>query len=154
MNIEFDDGESGFWEARTLYDMALHYVAKSQQAGDQALLEFLKDAALSHMNRPEYAKLREDVGVSNPEWPDWSIVNNFWRRALGPSRLEEDLSTQRSAALERADRAERSAFEALAETTRIARERDRLKAENERLQQEITRLEAELTGVGYRIPGD
>ena len=36
MNIEFDDGESGFWEARTLYDMALHYVAKSQQAGDDS----------------------------------------------------------------------------------------------------------------------
>jgi hypothetical protein len=154
MNIEFDDGESGFWEARTLYDMALHYVAKSQQAGDQALLEFLKDAALSHMNRAEYAALREDVGVSNPEWPDWSIVNHFWRRALGPSRLEEDLSAQRSAALERADRAERSAFEALAETTRIARERDRLQAETERLRQEVARLEAELTGVGYRIPGD
>lgn len=154
MNIEFDDGESGFWEARTLYDMALHYVAKSQQAGDHALLEFLKDAALSHMNRAEYATLRKDVGVSNPEWPDWSIVNNFWRRALGPSRLEEDLSTQRSEALERADRAERSAFEALAETARIARERDRLKAETERLQQEVARLESELTGVGYRVPGD
>ena len=74
--------------------------------------------------------------------------------SLGPSRLEEDLSTQRSEALERADRAERSAFEALAETARIVRERDRLKAETERLQQEVARLESELTGVGYRVPGD
>jgi len=144
MNIEFDDGESGFWEARTLYGMALHHVGKSHQAGDDALLEFLKDAALSHMNRAEYAQLRERVGVSEPEWPTWSIVNNFWRRTLGPSRLEEDLSTQRSEALERADRAERSAFEALAETTRIARERDRLAAEIERLRAELTRRAPDL----------
>ena len=89
MNIDFDDGESGFWEARTLYAMATHYVVKSPQEGDEALLDFLKDAALTHMNRLEYAKLREEVGISEPEWPTWSLVNNFWRRTLGPSRLEE-----------------------------------------------------------------
>ena len=154
MNIDFDDGESGFWEARTLYAMVTHHVAKSMQDGDQALLDFLKDAALSHMNRGEYAVLREKVGITDPEWPSWSLVNNFWRRTLGPSRLEEDLSSQRSAALERADRAERSAFEALAETTRIGRDRDQLKAEVERLKAEVARLECDLTGVGYRQPGD
>ncbi|MGE3772210.1 MAG: hypothetical protein AB7I32_04755 [Gammaproteobacteria bacterium] len=154
MNIDFDDGESGFWEARTLYAMATHYVVKSPQEGDEALLDFLKDAALSHMNRIEYAKLREEVGISEPEWPTWSLVNNFWRRTLGPSRLEEDLSQQRSAALERADRAERSAFEALAETARIGRDRDQLKAEVERLRKEVARLEEDLTGVGHREPGD
>lgn len=140
MNIEFDDGEAGFLEARTIHDMAAHYVAKSAQAGDVELLDFLKDAALSHMNRLEYAKLREEIGTSVPEWPSWSLVNNFWRRTLGPSKLEEDLSEQRSEALERADRAERSAFEALAETTRIAHERDRLAAEVERLRAELARL--------------
>jgi hypothetical protein len=139
MNIEFDDGDAGFWEARTIYDMAAHYVTKSEQAGDVQLLEFLKDAALSHMNRLEYAALREEVGTSVPEWPSWSLVNNFWRRTLGPSKIEEDLSAQRSEALDRADRAERSAFEALAETTRIARDRDRLAAEIERLRAELAR---------------
>lgn len=154
MNIDFDDGESGFWEARTLYAMATHYVVKSPQEGDEALLDFLKDAALTHMNRLEYAKLREEVGISEPEWPTWSLVNNFWRRTLGPSRLEEDLSQQRSAALERADRAERSAFEALAETARIGRDRDQLKAEVERLRQELARIAEAANGVGQREPGN
>jgi|LNFM01.1.fsa_nt_gb hypothetical protein len=154
MNIDFDDDESGFWEARTLYAMVTHYDPKSMREGDEALLEFLKDAALSHMNRGEYAVLRERVGTAEPEWPTWSLVNNFWRRTMGPSRLEEDLSNQRSAALERADRAERSAFEALSETTRIGRDRDQLRAEVERLRAEVARLEADLTGVGYRQPGD
>jgi len=154
MNIDFDDGESGFWEARTLYAMATHYVVKSPQEGDEALLDFLKDAALTHMNRLEYAKLREEVGISEPEWPTWSLVNNFWRRTLGPSRLEEDLSQQRSAALERADRAERSAFEALAETARIGRDRDHLKAEVERLRQELARIAEAANGVGQREPGN
>lgn len=153
MNIDFDDGESGFWEARTLYAMATHYVVKSPQEGDEALLEFLKDASLAHMNRAEYAVLREQVGISDPEWPTWSLVNNFWRRTLGPSRLEEDLSQQRSAALERADRAERSAFEALAETTRIGRERDQLKAEVERLRASVATLEAALAGAATSAPG-
>ena len=147
MNIDFDDGESGFWEARTLYAMTTHYVVKSPQEGDEALLDFLKDAALTHMNRAEYAGLREQVGISEPEWPSWSVVSNFWRRTLGPSRREEDLSSQRSAALERAERAERSAFEALAETARMGRDRDHLK-------EEVARLEEELTGVGHREPGD
>jgi hypothetical protein len=105
------------------------------------------------MNRAEYAVLREQVGISDPEWPTWSLVNNFWRRTLGPSRLEEDLSQQRSAALERADRAERSAFEALAETTRIGRERDQLKAEVERLRASVATLEAALAGAATSAPG-
>jgi hypothetical protein len=144
MNIEFDDGPAGFWEARTLHDMAAHYVAKSTEAGDAELLEFLKDAALSHMNRLDYAQLRAEAGTSVPEWPAWSLVNNFWRRTLGPSKIEEDLSAQRSEALERADRAERSAFEALAETTRVTRERDRLLAEVQRLRAELVRLAPDL----------
>ena len=45
MNIDFDDGESGFWEARTLYAMVTHHVAKSMQDGDLALLDFLKGEA-------------------------------------------------------------------------------------------------------------
>lgn len=152
MNVEFDDGESGFWEARALYAMATHYVVKSPQDGDEALLDFLKDAALTHMNRPEYHKLREEVGISEPEWPSWSLVNNFWRRTLGPSRREEDLSEQRSAALERAERAERSAFEALAEAARVARDRDQLKAEIERLRQELAGLDRAPSTAADREP--
>lgn len=154
MNIDFDDGEDGFWEARTLFAMTTQFAEKSARQSDGALLDFLRDAALSHMNRDEYTALRSKVGTTDPEWPSWSLVNQLWRRTLGPSRLEEELSTQRSAALERADRAERSAFEALAETARIGRDRDLLRAEVETLRKEVARLEADLTGVGYRQPGD
>ena len=93
MNLEFDDGDAGFWEARTIYDMAAHYVTKSEQAGDVQLLEFLKDAALSHMNRLEYAALREEVGTSVPEWPAASVSSASRPRADSATRAPRRISS-------------------------------------------------------------
>ncbi len=142
MNIDFDEGESGFWEARILHGLARHAAVRGERLEDRELIGFLLEATNAHMARSEFDELRERVGTEAEEWPAWTAMAQFWRRTVGPSRLEEDLSEQRSAALERAERAERSAFEALAETSRVARDRDQARAEVKRLEAELERLKA------------
>lgn len=48
----------------------------------------------------------------------------LWRKIFGPGRRELELSQQRQALIERCERAEASAFDALAETAEVGRERD------------------------------
>lgn len=153
MNIEFDEGESGFWEARTLRVVARRAAAYVRNKSDLELLAFLEEAATTHMERAEFVDLKAMLQPDPPVSP-WPWLEFAWRRLWGPSRIEAELSEQRGAALDRADRAERSAFEALAETARVGRERDQLRAEVERLKKEVTRLESDLMGVGFREPGD
>ena len=151
MDIEFDDGDAGFWEARAVYAMAGGFHPGQQREGDGALVDFLKEASLAHMNREEYAALRAAAGVRDGEWPSWSLINQFWRRTFGASQLEEDLSAQRSEALARAERAERSVFDALAEAADLTADRDHWRAEAERLAAQVATLEVQLA---RPVPGE
>lgn len=144
MDIEFDDGNSGFWEARLVHALALQAAREAARDGDAALLAFLKEVSLAHLNRPEYASLLADAGVRDTHWPTFSLFSQSWRRSLGPSQTEEDLSAQRSAALERADRAESSAFDAMAEAAGMERERDHWQSEAARLRAEMQVLQEQL----------
>ena len=65
----------------------------------------------------------------------------LWRGIRGPSHGEIELSRQRHEALDRADRAERSSFEALAEMATVGRERDAMKKDLEALRSRIKQLE-------------
>ena len=58
---------------------------------------------------------------------------------MGPSRWEQELSKQRYELIERAEHAENSAFEALAETATAERERDDLKARLQLLEAELAK---------------
>ena len=53
---------------------------------------------------------------------------------MGPSKREIQLSKQRQALIERAEHAETSSFESLAETAEIGRERDELRAKLKQLE--------------------
>ena len=154
MKIDFEDSEAGFFEARALFALTREARHALRARRDIELLTILHDAAADHMARPAFTALRARVGISDEVWPSFSIIKHLWRRAVGPSDLETDLGEQRSAALERAERAERSVFEALAETARVGRERDAARAEVARLRQEIAALEVEVTDIGFRQPGD
>ncbi len=59
---------------------------------------------------------------------------------FGPNKSELALSKQRQSLIERAEHAEASAFEALAETADIGRERDELLHKVKELEEEIARL--------------
>ena len=142
MDIEFDDDDSGFWQARAVHAMARRSLAGAERDGDRELMKFLEEASLEHLQREDYAKLRASFGLRDREWPVWSLMNQFWRRTLGPSQQEEELSAQRGEALERAERAEASAFDAMAETAQLAHERDHWQAEAVRLKARVEQLEA------------
>jgi hypothetical protein len=125
MQIVFGDDAGGFREARTFYRL----LRQAQDldpvdSGAIQLLDSLRAATEAHLARPEFAALEERAEELDDAAPAPATAGSLWRRWLGPSRREQMLSAQRSAALERAERAERSAFEALAETARVARERD------------------------------
>ena len=124
MQIEFAAGDAGYFEAHALLQIVRHAQTQDPIASAEIqLLDALRAAAEATIARPEFGALRERVPdvAEPPEDTGWL---GWWRAVCGPSRREQMLSAQRIAALERAQRAEHSAFEALAETARVARERD------------------------------
>ncbi len=134
MDITFASGERGFFEAFALIQIARLASERDPSGSDTIqLLDQLTAAGETYCARPEYAELRSRTEESVVAGDD----DGWWRGLFGPSRREVLLSEQRIAALERATRAERSSFEALAESTRLARERDDL-------QTRVAELEARL----------
>ena len=123
MEIEFIAGEAGHHEAAALARVVRRALADAPaDSAEQEILEALRSAA--------EARLAREAGMPDADHGG----ARWWRGLFGPSRREMRLSAQRSAALDRATRAERSAFEALAETARVARERDAALARLARLE--------------------
>ena len=110
MRIDFSDGEQGARESEALMRIAQTAI---RNLADDADVQALANKLMERCANFELSSPAPDAGEVS-----------WWRRLLGPSRVEETLSAQRVAALERAERAERSSFEALAETATVARERD------------------------------
>ena len=149
MNIDYEDDESGFWQARAVHAMARAWQPQQQQReGDRALVEFLLESSQQHMAREEYASLLAAHGTADAHWPRWSLAQHLWRRLTGHTQLETELSVQREEAVERAERAELEVFDAVADATHAAHERDALIAEVAELRHEIERLEKALGAAG------
>ena len=143
MEIRFAAGAAGFDEARAVLAIARAAIAADlSQSHEIQVLDTVKGAAESQLARPEFADLRARA-EARIDSTDTSAGGGFWRSLFGPSRREVLLSEQRIAALDRAARAESSSFEALAETARVARERDAARAR-------IAELELELQTLRHR----
>ncbi len=146
MKIRFDDGPDGFFEARELKRMLLTVRRHGGEAFSMQrdFLNALEALADEQMARPEYAELRERMGlpeVPEPE-PPQTLFDRL-RALLGPTGRDLELSRQRREAVDRAERAERSAFEALAELAETGRERDALKARVKELEQQLNSRQGE-----------
>ena len=136
MKIEFSEGANGDAEVESL----LRIVCRLRSTADaNRLRETLERSAFEHFssNDAEIARLRELIAMETASWS--ARVMTVWQRYWGPSSHEMALSKQRSDALDRADRAERSSFEALAEMARVGRERDAAIKENEDLRLQLDR---------------
>ncbi len=141
MDIGFDEGAAGFHQARALLVIAREASLDEFDAEHQAaVLDALKTAAEVQLARPEFAALRAQFAIDESARGAAAEEDAWWARWFGPSRREQQLAAQRSAALERAGRAELSSFEALAETTRVARERDAARARIAELEHELYEL--------------
>lgn len=137
MKIDFDEGESGFFEARAVHRAVRESRGAVHDESAREFLAFLDEVALSHLQRPEFTTLREKHGMGEDAWPNFSMLKHLWRQTVGAQQLENSLSEQRSEALARAERAEHSAFQALADAARMERERDRALNEVETLKRQL-----------------
>jgi len=132
MKINFNKNINGFQEARKLRLILEHYAHsdiadKTTQLFIQSLLEELD----IFLTQPEFMKFNHSAKPDNSffdaQTPDnkfISIFVNMWRTLSGPSKRELLLSKQRQELLERAERAEIMAFDAITETAEVGRERD------------------------------
>lgn len=142
MKLDFDEGEAGFFEARLLHRFIQHARIGVQDEEMLDLLEFMDESANTHMRLAEFAVLFDKHGSGDETWPNFSVLKHLWRQTIGSSQVEASLAEQRSAALARAERAEQSAFEALAEMAKIERERDIARIEVEKLRKELAALQS------------
>ena len=138
MELSFDDGAQGFHQARALLAIARAATVLELTADHELeVLDALKTAGEVYLARAEFTALRAQFEIDQSARGAAAEEDRWWAQMFGPSRREQRLAAQRSAALERADRAERSSFEALAETARVARERDAARLRIGELEREL-----------------
>jgi len=144
MNLELTVDETGYRKALLikhlisvvdLYDLESHF--------DAGTFGQLRRDVERFLAQPEFQSLRdgnieEAIEVKPPG------IRDLLRNLFGPSRQEINLSKQREALIERAEHAENSAFEALAELAEAARERDQVKARLKELESELSVLKSEV----------
>lgn len=141
MKIEFETDINGYQEARK-FKLLIDYILKHEEL----------DASLKSLGSSLHAQLQEFL--SNPEFSEFSDggsddkftsshdesagegFNKLLRSFFGPGKRELELSKQRQELIMRAERAEAAAFEAIAETAEIGRERDDLRAKLKQKQTE------------------
>jgi hypothetical protein len=125
VKIEFSEGAKGQSEIESVLRIAR---SLPETAGSLRLREQLENSAFSYLqdDEAEATRMRSLIASNRPSWLARAAAS--WHRLWGPTSREMDLSKQRIDALERAERAERSSFDAVAEMARIGRERDALSA--------------------------
>ncbi len=146
MKIEFETDINGYQEARK-FKLLIDSILKHEELDQSlnSLASSLQSQLREFLSNPEFSEYSDGGSdelftASHNELAGAGIVKLF-RDLLGPSKREIELSKQRQELIARAEHAEISAFDALAETAEIGRERDQLR---ERLKQ----IEAELTKSG------
>ena len=144
MKIEFEKNINGFQEARKL-KMILEHYAHSDATDKPTLLliESILEQIEKFISDPEFKSLTKDTSIDDTAYrlqegsqTFLSRITASLRAIIGPTKKEMLLSKQRQELLERAERAESMAFEALAETVEIARERDALQNKAKQQEQE------------------
>lgn len=141
MKIEFEKNINGYQEARKfklIVDSIRQYDKLSPSL--KSLVSSLQTQLKEFLDNPEFFNFgddpNDDLSISHyHELEHPSFIRSI-RRLFGPSRREIELSKQRQVLIERAEHAEISAFESLAETAEIGRERDELRGKLKQLKNE------------------
>jgi len=132
MKLYFENDINDFQDARRLKMILDHYSHSSLVDKNSLLLiETLLDQIKTFLANPAFKRFNQSFEISAPELlretPGVTLFNrviSYWRSLTGPTSRELTLSNQRHELIERAERAEAIAFEAIAETTEIGRQRD------------------------------
>jgi hypothetical protein len=132
MKIEFETDINGYQEARQ-FKLLIDSILKHENLNPSlnSLASSLQEQLKEFLSNPDFADFsepdsKEHYSGSHDEAVASGVVKLF-RSLFGPSSREIELSKQRKELIARAEHAEISAFDALAETAEIALERDQLK---------------------------
>ena len=142
MHIHIDSNAEDYQRARVLYTILKDRYSHEKNNSICTIISGLEYQLKSYLDKPgfsQFAELTHNVMVDEPKtgFSLTGILSSLWNFIAGPSQREEELSKQRKEQLERAEHAEASAFEALAESVD-------LKKALEEAQRKIHELESEL----------
>ncbi len=146
MKIEFETDINGYQEARK-FKLLIDSILKNERLDHSlsSLATSIQSQLNEFLSNPEFADFhdgsKDDTYTSSHDESAGEGLSKLFRSFFGPSKRELELSRQRQALIERAEHAENSAFEALAETADIGRERDELKNKLKQLESEIAKLQ-------------
>lgn len=132
MKIDFEKDVNGFQNARKLKMILEHYHQSDiADRTTQLLIESLIEQLDAFTASPEFEKFKHSDEIDSSFLDaagNRDILLNrltaIWHLIKGPSKRELLLSSQRQELIERAERAEAIAFEAIAETAEVGRQRD------------------------------
>jgi hypothetical protein len=146
MKIEFETDINGYQEARK-FKLLIDSILKHEKLDESlnSLASSLQEQLREFLSNPEFADFTDGgsgdhYSASHDEDIGSSLIKSI-RGLFGPSRREVELSKQRQELIARSEYAEQSAFEALAETAEIGRERDQLKEKLKQLEAKLAKLE-------------
>ena len=146
MKIEFETDINGYQEARK-FKLLIDSILKHEELNQSlnSLASSLQEQLREFLSNPEFADFadggsEDHYTSSHDEDISGGIIKSL-RGLFGPSKREIELSKQRQALIARAEHAEHSAFEALAETAEIDRDRDRLKEKLKQLEARLAKSE-------------
>lgn len=132
MKIDFEKDINGFQNARKLKLILEHY--QHSDIADRTtrlLIESLIKQLDEFTANPEFQKFNHTDEIDNSFLDAAGKRDNFftrlaafWQVFKGPGKRELLLSNQRQELIQRAERAEAIAFEAIAETAAVGRQRD------------------------------
>lgn len=145
MRMNFEKDLTGFQEARKLKLVLEHY-AQSDIADKTThlFIESLLQELDEYLSTPEFEKFNHTIKLDTSFLESEPKGNrlltklfSLWRMLTGPGRHELLLSKQRQELIERAERAETMAFEAMAETADVGRQRDTALKKLKQLEEEL-----------------
>jgi hypothetical protein len=149
MKIEFSKDLEGYQSAQKLRLILGHCYSYESDQGALDLINSLSQQIETFLANPEFDKFRESTADTREDIkPDrFSIaefLSSIWQFLAGPSHREMVLSRQRKELIERAEHAESIAFEALAETAEMSKDRNSVLKEMKELEQELAKLKGKI----------
>ena len=135
MKIDFAKNQEGYQQAQKFRLILTDYYNNNPAPETRSLID-----DLIHQIDNFLSGLEENDTAPSSSILDY--LSSFWNFLVGPSQRELELSKQRKALIERAEHAESSAFEALAETSEIKQEYEKVQQKIRELEQELARIKA------------
>ena len=146
MKIEFETDINGYQEARK-FKLLIDSILKHEELDQSlnSLASSLQSQLQEFLSNPEFSEFSDggsdELFTASHDEPAGAGLVKLFRDLFGPSKREVVLSKQRQELIARAEHAEISAFEALAETAEVGRERDQLREKLKQREAELTKPE-------------